>query len=476
MIFSRYLMFVWLLLFAATSVHAQQVPQNVRGNQIGAGAIKWQWNANPDVRHFGVYVDGSFVDYTRDPQFYSYNLWVGEHSIEVEAVGWDYGVSARSPAVKVIVSDSGSGGGAVTANSTASTVSDRSGPVSPPGNLRGTQTGPGTVRWEWDAAPAAARYQVTVDGAVTGEVSGLDYTSNGLWVGEHSLTVKAVTDSGQYSEQSQTLKAVVTEWTGTAIASAAAPASTGSVGVPQNPRGQQIAQGTVRWEWDQVSGASRYQVTVDGAVAGEVADTNYSSTGLWVGEHSMTVKAISAGNQYSAQSNTVKIQVSDTASSVAPPPQQDQPLPPSNETGLIDPVSWTIPEAYEKPGYELVFSDEFNGGNINPNRWHTQLRWDGEFNGERYEYRVVNGENQFYVNILSGDQEHQNTVVPVYNPFEFNGSRVAIRAIRNPLKRNGMRTSIMVLCTRWCHNSIFYPVHWRRTIFSIKNTVISKLA
>ncbi|MDB4224659.1 glycoside hydrolase family 16 protein, partial [Granulosicoccus sp.] len=66
----------------------------------------------------------------------------------------------------------------------------------------------------------------------------------------------------------------------------------------------------------------------------------------------------------------------------------------------------------------------------------TGLRWDGEYNGERYEYRVVNGENQFYVNIFSEDEEHIRDVTPSHNPFEFDGSRLAIRAIKNPLKTN----------------------------------------
>ena len=101
---------------------------------------------------------------------------------------------------------------------------------------------------------------------------------------------------------------------------------------------------------------------------------------------------------------------------------------------LIDPASYDYPEATQVSGYELVFSDEFNGTALNPYRWNSQLRWDGEFNGERYEYRVINGEDQLYVNVLSEDEEHQEKVVSQYNPFEFDGSTLAIRAIKNPLQ------------------------------------------
>lgn len=101
---------------------------------------------------------------------------------------------------------------------------------------------------------------------------------------------------------------------------------------------------------------------------------------------------------------------------------------------LIDPASYEYPEVSQHSGYELVFSDEFNGTALNPSRWNSQLRWDGDFNGERYEYRVINGEDQFYVNVLADDQEHHEKIVSVYNPFQFNGSTLSIRAAKNPLQ------------------------------------------
>ena len=108
---------------------------------------------------------------------------------------------------------------------------------------------------------------------------------------------------------------------------------------------------------------------------------------------------------------------------------------------LIDPASYEYPEASQKSGYELVFSDEFNGTALNPFRWNSQLRWDGDFNGERYEYRVINGEDQFYVNVLAEDREHRAKISPVYDPFQFDGSTLSIRAIKNPLQTStGKRT------------------------------------
>ena len=111
---------------------------------------------------------------------------------------------------------------------------------------------------------------------------------------------------------------------------------------------------------------------------------------------------------------------------------------------LIDPESWNFAEVYEKPGYELVFSDEFNSREINPDRWNTQLRWDGEFNGQWYEYRVINGEKQFYVNILTRDGEHRDKLLQPsgFNPYRFDGAQLAIRAIANPFLEARVPTNI----------------------------------
>ncbi|ASJ72895.1 glycoside hydrolase family 16 protein [Granulosicoccus antarcticus] len=216
-----------------------------------------------------------------------------------------------------------------------------------------------------------------------------------------------------------------------------------AIDTPLNTSGSEVAQsyandGEITWSWSAVDGATSYQVTVDGIYAGETNDLSFTSGNLWVGEHSMTVDAIDANGNSSVQSATIKVNVTQASSdrntyAGAPPPSQGDENAASVES-QIDPTSYDYPEVYQHSGYELVFSDEFNGTALNPFRWSSQLRWDGEFNGERYEYRVINGEDQFYVNVLSEDQEHQESIVPVYNPFQFDGSTLSIRAVKNPLQ------------------------------------------
>jgi len=218
-----------------------------------------------------------------------------------------------------------------------------------------------------------------------------------------------------------------------------------AVDAPSGLQSAQTGARTVQWTWEPVDGAARYEVTVNGQPRGMTSGTTFLSEGLHRGDASLHLRAVDAAGNYSYQSRTLKILVSDdaapsaagTAAATAPVlasrSSNNDPVP-AEDTGLIDPASWQYPAVYEKAGYELVFSDEFNGGSLNPARWNAQLRWDGDWNGERFEYRVINGEDQFYVNPLSDDQEHLDTVLPAYNPMQFDGERLAIRAKKNPLK------------------------------------------
>jgi len=228
----------------------------------------------------------------------------------------------------------------------------------------------------------------------------------------------------------------------------ASPWAVFAIDAPVELQGFQSAPDIVTWQWEQVEGAVEYDVTIDGVLAGTTSDQIWSSDGMWLGNHSLTVKAVDSSGQRSEQSETVKVTVveadeialpaeatgEESARLKATPLLASAPASDVSDIGLIDPSSYYHDEVLAKSGYELVFSDEFNGDSLNPARWHSQLRWDGEWNGERYEYRVINGEDQFYVNTLSEDEAHQNQILPAGNPFEFDGNRLAIRALLNPLK------------------------------------------
>jgi|GEM_PF-791994 len=68
-------------------------------------------------------------------------------------------------------------------------------------------------------------------------------------------------------------------------------------------------------------------------------------------------------------------------------------------------------------GYELVFSDEFNGTELDSSKWVTQYLWGDEL--------IINSEEQHYVDILNKPDFG-------FNPFSFDGESVTINSIETP--------------------------------------------
>jgi len=337
--------------------------------------------------------------------------------------------------------------------------------IDTPQNPRGSVIADGTVKWEWDWVPGADRYDVIVDGQYVATSRDPNYTSRNLWVGEHSLQVKAIDGSWNYSSPSNTFKLSVGQNSGQNNGGGNNSSNnSGRVpdgfAAPGDPRGTEVGLGSVRWEWNSVSGASQYEITIDGQVKQTTAGLDFTSQNLWAGDHSMTIRAVDSNNNFSGRSATAKIEVrswfdsnnpsrsytigqpeptpgggnsgggNDNGGNNTPAPP---PPPPANDNGMIDPASWSKPNLASSE-WQLSFSDEFDAWSLNGNRWHGQLRWGGDWNGERYEYRIINAEDQMYVNPLTPDQEHRDYLLPRHNPFQFNGSSMAIRAIRNPLR------------------------------------------
>lgn len=89
-------------------------------------------------------------------------------------------------------------------------------------------------------------------------------------------------------------------------------------------------------------------------------------------------------------------------------------------SGRINPDA-PVPNENILDGYELVFSDEFNGTELDSSKWVTQYLWGDEL--------VINSEEQHYVDILNKPDFG-------YNPFSFDGESVTISAIPTPDELN----------------------------------------
>jgi len=446
---------------------AIDTPRDLRGTEIRQYTVKWEWEPVSGAAKYEVTVNGKQRGSTRDTEFYSYGLNPGQHSMYVRAIDSDGRLSSATRVANIRVSEKfkygthgrSTLGDVVDANSASVPTKSSSNGFGTPNNPRGVEIESQKVRWSWDGVDDAVEYEVTVDGKYAGKTKSTSWDSRSLWIGKHSMTVKAIDSSGRKSEQSKTVKLWVTGNPSSSnrviedssnSSSPSSSSSSGSVQVVNGLRAEERSGQDVLWKWNASPNAKQYEVTVDGKTAGITSSTQWTSRDLWKGTHSLTVKAIDSSGKKSEQSDTLKFKVTGRASgssNSSPPPAQDvqasAPPPPQSNSGdpsaskvksLIDPASYNYSEVSNKEGYELVFSDEFNGDALNPYRWHSQLRWDGEWNGERYEYRVVNGEDQFYVNVLTPDNEHKKDVLPVYNPFRFNGKHLSIRAAVNPKK------------------------------------------
>ena len=85
-------------------------------------------------------------------------------------------------------------------------------------------------------------------------------------------------------------------------------------------------------------------------------------------------------------------------------------------TGRINPDSPT-PNENILDGYELVFSDEFNGSELDQSKWVTSYLWGDEL--------VINNEEQHYVDIVNKPDFG-------YSPFSFDGEALTISSIETP--------------------------------------------
>ncbi|MEE9333017.1 MAG: glycoside hydrolase family 16 protein [Granulosicoccaceae bacterium] len=79
---------------------------------------------------------------------------------------------------------------------------------------------------------------------------------------------------------------------------------------------------------------------------------------------------------------------------------------------LVTPSSSSV----DLSNYSSVFTEEFEEGVLDRNKWKTALPWNND---------VINGESQFLVNIFGNSP-------PAYDPFVLNGSTLAITAISTP--------------------------------------------
>ncbi len=84
--------------------------------------------------------------------------------------------------------------------------------------------------------------------------------------------------------------------------------------------------------------------------------------------------------------------------------------------GRIDPDA-PVPRTDLLDNYELVFSEEFTGTELDPTKWNTSYLWGTDI--------IINSEEQFYVDTMN-DPDFG------YDPFSFDGEHLTINSIKTP--------------------------------------------
>lgn len=107
---------------------------------------------------------------------------------------------------------------------------------------------------------------------------------------------------------------------------------------------------------------------------------------------------------------------------VEEPPEETTPEPATQPTDPVDlgeanPVESEPRNQIDLAGFQLVFNDNFDSGEINAEKWNTALRWGPDI--------TVNNEEQYYVDI-------QNNPEFGFNPFRIDTDSIAISAQLTP--------------------------------------------
>jgi len=161
--------------------------------------------------------------------------------------------------------------------------------------------------------------------------------------------------------------------------------------------GEIQAPGSVQLTWDVDPTARGYNVYRDAEYIETVFDTTYlDEFDAFDRNYYYEIQAFTPDEIYSTIATGLTVRMTGTGR-INP----DDPLP---AEGLLD-------------GYELVFSDEFNGDTLDTSKWSTSYIWGDDL--------VINNELQHYVDIAN-DPEFG------FNPFTFDGESLTINSVRTP--------------------------------------------
>lgn len=173
------------------------------------------------------------------------------------------------------------GNGVETALSSAVSGTTLIAPPDSPVNIIATATD-NSIRISWAAVPTAASYEVEADGTVVSAGTSTVYTHTGLApLTPHTYRIRGINEGGAGN------------WS-TAIEKSTLPIAPG---IPANLTAIPLST-SVTVTWDNVPGATGYDIEVDGTLVNNGPNTNYKHTSLTPGtSHTYRVRSINAGDK-----------------------------------------------------------------------------------------------------------------------------------------------------------------------------------
>lgn len=160
--------------------------------------------------------------------------------------------------------------------------------------------------------------------------------------------------------------------------------------------GEVLDDGTVKISWEKDPTARGYNVYKDADYITTVFAEEWIDTDTFDESYYYEIQAFDFDENYNYIAVGLTVDVTGTG--------RTNPDAPKAKENILD-------------GYELVFSDEFNGTELDSSKWVTQYLWGDEL--------VINSEEQHYVDI-------QNKPDFGFNPFSFDGESVTISSIETP--------------------------------------------
>jgi len=182
----------------------------------------------------------------------------------------------------------------------------------------------------------------------------------------------------------------------------------GSVNAPEGLFAEIQNGNAATIKWRAPSGDIKgYNIYRNGGYLASVGSPEYSDRAMnWGEDYKYRVVAYNQSNTLSNKSAELTVNTANGSSST---PVAEAVAAPQNDAAANN--------GSAPAGYNLVFSDEFNGNSLDKSKWNSSYRWGPSW--------IINGEKQYYIDRINNpDFGH--------SPFEFDGNHMTISAVRTP--------------------------------------------